>query len=145
MFQKDSLKTYSIGLSIVALIIILEINLAIFPDIEKTLIEVAPLQAKEMKNRLFHISLGFLILIFLSNFYFWNLESKLDKEEKEIESNLKINPTNQIFIEKLEKVRNKRKYYAILIEIIFIIIAGVIGGFMIVSIFKPLYRLLGIF
>jgi type II secretory pathway component PulF len=148
MPQKSSLKSYLIVVSIVTLTIVLGVNFGVLPALEEILTKIDPNQIEAIKKRLFYITIGLLIFILLVNFYFWKLESQWEKEEREIELNIKINPSDQVLKENLEKIRNKRKQYIMLIEPISIIILGAVIGFIVVSILsilKPLYGSLGTF
>lgn len=118
MFQKSSPKTYSVKMSIIrvsifALVFVVFINSAL---------------EEMLKDRLFYITVGLLISIFLASFYLWRLENKREREQKETESNIKINPNDQYLKERLEKILNKRKRYIILIGLI----GMIIGIFMVI-------------
>lgn len=132
-------------MSLTALAIVLVLNLKVFPILEETLSEISPTQADATKSRLFNLTIGLLIFIFLGNFYFWKLDSKLEKEEKEAESALKINPNDPVLKERLIKISNKRKYCITLIEPIFMIVLGALISFIVISILRPLYTFLGTF
>jgi hypothetical protein len=54
------------------------------PSLKKTFSELSPTQAKIIKNRIFYITVGGLFFISLLDFYFFKMDSKLEKAEKEI-------------------------------------------------------------
>jgi len=141
--MRSALKNYLIIIDIIAGIVILIINFGVLPKTIEVVKEMFPVEAEVMKSRVFNVIIGTLIFIFLINIYFWNLDSKLEKEEREARTFLKINPADLGGQEKLNKIERKRKFYISLIEPIFMIILGLIVGFLVQTILTPIYSLIG--
>lgn len=79
-----SLKLHLIVLNLVFIAVILLIYFKVLPSLIKTFSELSPTQAKIIKNRIFYITVGGLFFISLLDFYFFKMDSKLEKAEKEI-------------------------------------------------------------
>jgi len=139
--MKSGLKNYLMIINIIVGIVILTINFEVLPQVIK-IVEISPSQAGAIKSRVFNVTIGTLIFIFLINIYFWNLDNKLEKEERETRTFLKINPADPGRQEKLNKIERKRKFYISLIEPIFMIILGLIVGFLVQTILTPIYSLI---
>ena len=140
--MKSGLKNYLMIIDIIAGIVILIINFGVLPKTIEVVKEMFPVEAEVMKSRVFNVTIGTLIFIFLINIYFWNLDNKLEKEERETRTFLKINPADPGRQEKLNKIERKRKFYISLIEPIFMIILGLIVGFLVQTILTPIYSLI---
>jgi len=141
--MRSALKNYLIIIDIIAGIVILIINFGVLPKTIEVVKEMFPVEAEVIKSRVFNVIIGTLIFIFLINIYFWNLDSKLEKEEREARTFLKINPADLGGQEKLNKIEKRRKIYLSIIEPIFMIILGLVVGFLSYTILTPIYSLIG--
>jgi Kef-type K+ transport system membrane component KefB len=137
------LKIYWMITSIVAIIIILQLNFTILPKLSKTLSEFSPEIGKSIRYKIYNITIIFVIFIFFFNFYFWRVDSQLEKEKRKLEDILKLNPTDSSIKKKLDEIKRKRKRYLIIAEVIFTLISGFTVGFISFLLIKPLYSFLG--
>ena len=141
--MRSALKNYLIIINIITGIVILTIYFVVLPTVIEVVKEISLEQAGVMKSRVFNVTISTLIFIFLINIYFWNLDSKLEKEEREARTFLKINPADLGGQEKLNKIEKRRKIYLSIIEPIFMIILGLVVGFLSYTILTPIYSLIG--
>jgi len=141
--MRSALKNYLIIINIITGIVILTIYFVVLPTVIEVVKEISLEQAGVMKRRVFNVTISTLIFIFLINIYFWNLDNKLEKEGREARAFLKINPADPGRQGKLKNIERKRKLYISLIEPVFIIILGLIIGFLTYTILTPIYSLIG--
>ena len=120
---------------------LLVINFRILPALLK-IVEMYPAQAEAMRARFFQTTIGALIFIFLINFYFWNLNMKFNKEEREIQNNLKVNPNDPFFQERLNQIETRRQRNSALIEPIFMLALGAIISFIAFTFVGPILSLI---
>lgn len=133
-----------IYLTIVSSIIgigLLVINFRILPELMK-IVEISSVQAEVMRARFFQTAIGALIFLFLINFCFWNLNMKFNKEEREVQNSLKINPNDPFFQERLNQIETRRQRNSALIEPIFMLALGAIIGFIALTFIGPILRLI---
>ena len=120
---------------------LLVINFRILPALLK-IVEMYPAQAEAMRARFFQTTIGALIFIFLVNFYFWNLNMKFNKEEREIQNNLKVNPNDPFLQERLNQIETRRQRNSALIEPIFMLALGAIISFITFTFVGPILSLI---
>lgn len=141
--QRGSIKLYLIYISLIGAVIALLINFFMLPGLLGIIAETSPAQAEAIKGRFLNGMIVFFTLIFLFDFYFWRKDNELKKEAKETRKILEINLEDPAAQGKLKQIERKRKTYTAIIEPIFVIIIGLIIGFLALTILTPLYHFIG--
>jgi len=118
-------------------------NFYILPKILRTISEFSPEGTKEVKNKIFILTIFAAIFLFFVNFYFLSIERNLKEEEEKLKRILNTNPNDRLAKDKLDQIERKRRNYFGLAEIVFIIAVGIIIGFLAQSLIQLLYNFLG--
>ncbi len=140
---RSSLKIYIITQGIVLIVILGSIYFSVFPKLKETIREIAPEQVKTMENKISYTISSSLIFILLINVCAWKVGGKLNEEKEKALAELEVNPNSVEANVKLQLIEKKEKKYFSFIEAIFFIITGIIIRFISISLFQPIYSMLG--
>jgi len=135
-------KIYLIATSIVVTIIVLQLNLAILPKFSEILSEFSPKIEKSITCKIHNMTVVFLIFVFVFNFYFWKVDSQLEREKRKFEGILKLNPEDTSTKKKLNEIKKRQNRYFTIAKVIFTLILGFVVGFISFVLIKPLYYFL---
>jgi len=127
MSQKSSLKIYLAIGSLTFLFVLFWINFYISSETLRVLSEFSPEVAKEVKNKIFILTIFAIIFLFFFNLYFLSIERNLEEEEEKLKKILNANPNDQLAKDKLDQIERKRRNYFVLAKIVFTIAIGASG------------------
>jgi len=140
--MRSFFKIYLIATSIVATIIVLQLNLAILPKFSEILSEFSPEIEKSITCKIHNMTVVFLIFVFVFNFYFWKVDSQLEREKRKFEGILKLNPEDTSTKKKLNEIKKRQNRYFTIAKVIFTLILGFVVSFTSFVLIKPLYYFL---
>ena len=132
---------YSTILSLIIGAVVFFIYFKVLPGLGE-FIEISPSQEAAIKDRFLKTTVGALSLVFLINIYFWNINSKLNREEQRIRNSLTINPDEPSFQGRLVEIEAKRQRYNSLLEPIVMLVLGAIIGLIVYTVMSPILRLI---
>ena len=84
-------------------------NFYILPKILRTIFEFSPEGTKEVKNKIFILTIFAAIFLFFFNFYFLSIERNLKEEEEKLKRILNTNPNDRLAKDKLDQIERKKE------------------------------------
>lgn len=134
---KSSTPAYLIIKTLILGVLLLVFYFKILPALTQVVSEASLVSAEKIRNQFFLIMIGYFIFIFFINFYFWNIRA----QERQIQKHLELNPDDFINREKLKQIEVRKNRSTTMLEFISTLVFGAIIGFVVYTIFSPIYSL----